>query len=99
MGIILIAISYKTLDTGVYIPYFVQGVELGVFKYLLSFLFLIIGIYFIIFNKKKIFDEDDKNKYYKCPNCKETYEPSSLDGGNKCPMCKINVIDIDDYYK
>lgn len=60
-------------------------------------LFLLIGI--ILFIYTKYFYLEKKEKYTKCPKCKEVFNYNELKDG-KCKNCKeIDTIDLDKYFE
>jgi hypothetical protein len=59
-----------------------------------SFLLFYVGYLFIRYNPK-----EKKEKYTKCPNCKEVFNYGELING-KCKNCKdVDTIDLDEYFK
>lgn len=59
-----------------------------------SFLLFYVGYLFIRYNP-----QEKKEKYTKCPTCKETYKYNELKDG-KCKNCKdVDTIDLDEYFE
>jgi uncharacterized membrane protein len=76
---------------------------IGIYRYPISLLFFLFGIY-CLFVAYKIYQRDKyrpkikQAEYSICPNCKETFTYEELKNG-KCKYCDdVDTVDIDGYY-
>lgn len=61
-----------------------------------SIYLLIVGIFLCIYGFLK---QEKKEKYTKCPNCKEVFNYNELKDG-KCKNCKdVETVDLEEYFK
>lgn len=97
-GITFILGSFRVYNLRIYEFKYYPPLDLGEYYWIVSFLFALISIYFfyIFIQYKHI---NNKNKYTKCPRCKDVFNYKDLKEG-KCPNCEdIDTIDLDEYFK
>jgi len=99
-GLYLLYLGIDVYITGEYDAYYGYKANLNNFKYLVSMIFVLLGL-FIIYKTMKMNTHKDtctNIEFSKCPKCKKSYTYSDLKDG-LCPTCNIKTVETEEYYK
>ncbi|QFR49548.1 hypothetical protein FJR48_07300 [Sulfurimonas lithotrophica] len=101
-GLYLLYSAYDVYISGRFSPDGYYEIELGVFKYLVTSVFALLGflvVYKTINRNEKIsVNNETLIEYSKCPKCKKSYNYSELKDG-MCPTCNVKTIEMEEYFK
>ena len=99
--VVMIVEAIHLLITGM-IGYELYGAYyIGNYRYPISLLFTMFGLYSLFMAYKSYKHQKIHGKYINysiCPNCQESYNYIDLKDG-LCPNCDIKTLDIKEYYK